>query len=183
MVRTSSVRVFKKGQQVYGCHRAPRRIFRLGEEIPPDVSRVQVGVRPVRVAGSLVGNSSFANDFRGGFTSMQSLRVRDLRAGRTLRVVDYSDPPDATVFRSVTDLELMANGSLAWVLQSASLGPGGQIIRRYEVRTADGPLGRGAPSANRVLDPGPDIAPESLTLKGNTLSWTRSGQIVSAPLR
>ncbi len=183
VLRTSSARIFRKGNDVYGCHRGPRRVFRLGTDLPPEEILAEAGVRPVRVAGPLVGYSYFLRDPRGRFFSSQSLRVRDLRDGRTLRLIDYSDPPDATVFRTVPDLEVKANGSLAWIFEYGALGPGGEVIRRYEVRTADGALGKRAQSANHVIDPGPDIAPESLTLRGSTLSWVRNGQVVSAPLR
>jgi len=180
VVRSPSVRVFKKGDDVYGCHRGPRKVFRLGTDFSPETAGAEVGVRPVRVVGPLVGYSYF---IRGRGASRQSLRVRDLRDGRTLRLIDYSDPEAATVSRRVTDLELSSTGSLAWIVAYVSSTRAGTSTTRYEVRRAKGPLGRTPQRADELIDPGPDIAPQSLTVRDGTLSWMRSGQVVSAPLR
>lgn len=79
------------------------------------------------------------------------------------------DRLDAFIGR-VTNLELSDNGSIAWIAYPAPYSS-----ETTPTVSAYDSLGR------RRLDSG-NIALESLTLDGSTLSWVKDGAIQSAPL-
>lgn len=182
ITRTHSVRVFvnEKTANVYGCHFRARRPFFLGTDSGSGSS--EDGVCPLRLVGPLVAYNSFFSDGRQAtFADEQDLRVKDLRTGRVLRAVDYRGSRDDNAIERIRDIELKASGSLAWILEIRTF-ENGVVSARSEVHRADGPLGRTPKSANEVIDSGPGIRPESLSLRGDTLSWVKDGQVVTAPV-
>jgi hypothetical protein len=69
---------------------------------------------------------------------------------------------------SVSDLEVKATGSLAWI--ESFPGPS------YEVHEF------AASTGNLLLDSGPAIEPNSLAVSTSRVHWTRPGAPFSAPL-
>jgi hypothetical protein len=106
-----------------------------------------------------------------GASCYSTVLVRDLLGGRLVRNLDATmsgGAPGDT--QHVTDLELKPNGSLAWLVQLS-----GYTTRKVEVVAVDA-------SGRRLLESGPDVEPESLTLDGSTLSWRTGGVTHSATL-
>ena len=97
-----------------------------------------------------------------------TLHVRDLRDGRELRSVA---PHMREPYGRVTDLELKDNGSIAWIGVPTQYSS----VTVPSVWAYDG-LGW------RQLDSG-NIARDSLTLSGSTLTWVRDGVARSATLQ
>lgn len=101
-----------------------------------------------------------------------SIVVIDLRSGARVRTVGSLGSYSSMDFypgRAVSDLELKANSSLAWISQARNTGA------RPEVWGLDA-LGQ------RMLDSGADIDSGSLSLSGSTLTWRRGGAVRSATL-
>ena len=92
------------------------------------------------------------------------VEVADLGTGRV--VARFQSPSEPNTY-DVTDLELRANGSVAWIARIVSGTP---ATTTYEVRTF-GPT----VSHSTIVDSGPDIASRSLALSAPTLYWTRAG--------
>ena len=94
----------------------------------------------------------------------------DLRNGKLVRSASSTDSGLPGNTDRLTDLVLKSNGSLAWIVDiGSSVGSNRQVI------AVDS-------SGRRLLDSGGDIDPESLTLRGSTLTWTKSGVSRSASL-
>jgi hypothetical protein len=106
-----------------------------------------------------------------GASCYSTVLVRNLQDGRLVSDLDATmsgGAPGDT--QHVTDLELKPNGSLAWMVQLS-----GYATRTIEVVAVDA-------SGRRLLESGPDVEPESLTLDGSTLSWRTGGVTHSATL-
>jgi hypothetical protein len=106
-----------------------------------------------------------------GASCYSTVVVRNLQDGRVVNDLAASmtgGPPGTS--EHVTDLELKPNGSLAWLVQLS-----GPSRRTIEVLAVDA-------SGRRLLETGPDVDPESLTLDGSTLSWLTGGVTHSATL-
>ena len=103
-----------------------------------------------------------------------AIDVRDLRDGALLRSAGASETMRAPgAPQDVTDLVLMANGSVAWIVDLPAfidLAPHG-----VEVVAVDS-------SGRRLLDSGVDVEVQSLELNGSTVTWRKAGQTRSANL-
>jgi len=122
-----------------------------------------------RVAGPY---AAFAVADCPGANCYSTVEVRNLRTGRRVRNLQATTnspgaPGDTT---HVRDLELKPNGSLGWLVQLSNY-----TAQTVEVVAVDA-------GGRRLLDSGPDVDPESLTLDGSTLSWTKGGLTKSATL-
>ncbi|MGI8592821.1 MAG: hypothetical protein ACR2ML_00335 [Solirubrobacteraceae bacterium] len=113
------------------------------------------------------------------------VRVRNLRTGAKPIVVDASpsfrDMLDIGRY-FVSDLELKANGSVAWIVKLDIEG----VPRIREVRKTDGTVAKNAMGfrdQSVLLDSGDQIDSRSLALSGLSLSWTNGGMGRSASVR
>jgi hypothetical protein len=106
----------------------------------------------------------------GNSNCISTVETRDLRDGKLVHEEPATTgglPGNST---RVPDLVVKSNGSLAWIVDiGSSVGSDRQVV-------AVDSAGR------RVLDSGGTIDPESLTLTGSTLSWTKAGAPHSASL-
>jgi hypothetical protein len=120
------------------------------------------GYAPIRLGGRWVAHGLWAGCTRCRDSATLVVR-QNLRSGR--REVLRSDAVDDGLDRTVWDLELAPNGSLAWI--EDELGPNGREIAVFAAR-------RGAPV--EVLDRGSGIALRSLTLRRGVVRWDRDGE-------
>jgi hypothetical protein len=171
VARSHEVRVFETRGVVWACHRRTRRAIELG---PRRCGFASCDVRSIRVVGRYVGYER-ASAGRYGDVSWGVLVVN----ARTRRVVRESRtgdaPPDdgggsASGIGPTTDLELAANGSVAWIAENV-FERGSHEVWRLDRR------GRSR------LDAGPGVAPRSLALSDGWLYWTRDRAAVAADLR
>ncbi len=126
-------------------------------------------LRQVVFSGPIVAylSSSFGVD-----TSATSLTVADVEARRVLRNVgEVGKSIDAGFAGSerVTKLVLGPEGAVAWITAVSESGRPGQAPQTYVLHAA------ATVGELQVLDEGPDIGGESLTLAGRTLHWWHAG--------
>jgi hypothetical protein len=146
---------------LYAClfESASKRID-LGENYAPDDYRENF-----RLAGQFVAF------FRTGCAlciwPQASIEVRDARTGSLV------SKPDVRYWTRLSDLELKANGSVAWALERLALRPDGYpigyqteppVIETREAWALDS-------HGQRLLDSGLDLVADSLELSGSTLYW------------
>ena len=106
-------------------------------------------------------------------------------AVRAARHGSLVSDPDLGWPTRVGDLELKANGSVAWTLDRLAVSPNGLPIDNgsgeppaalaWEVWALDS-------HGQRVLDSGPNLDLHSLELNGSTLTWIKDGTTRSATL-
>ena len=181
VLATAGTRIFTRPARVapryrvtrwYGCAYGTDRRFRLATVGEPGI--FVTAVRPVRLVGHLVAYSDYYEGPAGG--TLADVRVRDLRSGRQV-VSQQAGTPDAEERqRPVEDLELKADGAVAWIEASEPVSPPPAGAVMYRVRKRD------AGGAAVTLDEGPDIAPRSLAVSASTVYWTRGGSPRSAAL-
>ncbi|HEX6584644.1 MAG TPA: hypothetical protein VF056_13665 [Thermoleophilaceae bacterium] len=145
---------------VYAClFESPSRRIDLGRNY--DDERLST----FRLAGPFV--AFFSGGCANCTWDQWSVQVRDLRDG------SLASRPDVRSFTRLSDLELKANGSVAWTLERIALGPDGQplgypseppVIETREVWALDS-------HGQRLLDSGPELVPDSLEINGSTLYW------------
>jgi hypothetical protein len=143
----------------YACLFSVNKRFKLDQDQDDDSD-----LDLFRLVGPYVAYQQAACSMGCGF----SLHVRDLRDGSELRTVPTPFHIEEFIGR-VTSLELKDNGSIGWI----NLPPP-YTIAPPSVSAYDS-LGR------RLLDSG-NIALDSLTLSGSTLSWIKDGLARSATL-
>jgi hypothetical protein len=168
LAASSAARVYEQGGVVSGCSSRTRRTVRLGQT-RTCLGKPRVGV--VAVAGEL---AAYATETCGVDTGAGSLSLRRLSDGRDLGTYQAVSPPvGPESYRSIVSVVLRRSGSVAWIGQASSV-----ISHRtqFEVQAASA-------GAVRVLDRGPGIAPRSLRLHGERLTWRDSGRTRSATLR
>ncbi|MBV9416083.1 MAG: hypothetical protein JO363_13960 [Solirubrobacterales bacterium] len=169
LASSPQARVYSWHGGVYGCSFSGGRSFRLG-----GAARALRGtsVDPVVVAGNSAadGVSRFGVD-----TVMTSLVVRRLTDGKQL--ADFAVTRSGVVegVESVSSMVLKGDGAVAWIGVAHSLVGHGEVI---EVHAADA-----SSSGDRLLDSGPQVAPQSLRLHGSTITWTRGAATRKATLR
>lgn len=120
-------------------------------------------IAPVRLAGRYVAFSSEYTASTGDAIGAL-VAVCDLRTGTFVH--RFQSPGDPNTY-DVTDLELRANGSVAWV---ARIIPGMPATTTFEVRAF-----QAAKTRSTILDSGAAIGSRSLALSGMTLYWTNDG--------
>ena len=145
----------------YAClYRTGRRVA-LGEVGPAGMFSDRIS--PVRLAGRYVATAeeytAATGDALGAVVQVRDLRTRAL-------VSRFQSPGDPNTY-DVTDLELRANGSVAWI---ARIVQGTPATTTYEVRTFSA-----GESQSVVVDSGDAIDTRSLAVSGRTLYWTHGG--------
>jgi hypothetical protein len=124
----------------------------------------------------------FVAFFSGGCAACSwdqwSVEVRDVRDGSLV------SRPDVRYWTRLSDLELKANGSVAWTLERLALRPDGYpigyqteppVIETREVWALDS-------QGQRLLDSGPELVSDSLDLDDSTLTWTHGASMRTATL-
>lgn len=170
--RVYSVRRVRDGEATrrwYGCAYAAGRRVHLGDVGP--AGEFSDRISPVRLAGRHV---AFVSEYTAstGDALGAVVAVRDLRTGAFVR--RFASPGDPNTY-DVTDLELRANGSVAWI---ARIVAGMPATTTYEVRvfpTTD--------SHSTIVDSGTSIASRSLALSSTTLYWTHDRVARSTALK
>ena len=158
----------------YGCLYSRGKAYLIGERNFCDVAEPG----DFRLAGRYVAYSlPYCNiDQRA-----DQVRVLDLKTGKQL--VATSASPSLEIVCPcpvyVTDMELKANGSVAWIVKLRPRSTPSQA----EVRKSDRKLGTGERKTSKLVDSGQLIASHSLTREGSTISWTNAGIEKTATLR
>lgn len=158
---TSAVRVYRvtRGEledRVFACLKRNGRktwLWFHGEDVELHF------VEPIRIEGPLVGFG--AGTIGRAHNQGTWVEVIDTRTRRSLFSRRERDGT------RILDLELTAGGSAGWIAED---GEGGFPVRRLD--------GLGAAD----LDDGAGVDPQSLTLSGSELRWTKSGEPRSAPI-
>jgi hypothetical protein len=156
--------------RVLGCLFGSGHALLLGTTVFTGRRNSQIATEAFDVATPM---AAYSIVFQGVDSRSVYVVVRNLRDGE--KVSEFSGAPSVGVeqISSVTDIEVNSSGSVAWIGQGHSLGSG---ANGAEVAV-------GAPSQPaEVLDKGNSIAPKSLELKGNTLSWIDAGTRRTAPM-
>ncbi len=162
----------------YGCLYSRNKSYVIGERNYCDVGRVG----NFRLAGRY---EAYTIPFCDIDTLTDQVRVVDLKTGQQLVATSPSPTLGAMLgfwngVVNVTDMELKANGSVAWI---AKLKIGDGEPSRREVRKSDRKLGTGERKTSKLVDSGQLIASRSLTREGSTISWTNAGIEKTATLR
>lgn len=151
-------RVYAADGGVFGCSFVHSYSFRLGNTAEAlHQSRVQLVV----VAGT---DAAYSLASYGVDTVSATVVVRRLTDGRRLAHLGATRSGLVEGFASVTSLALKSDGAVAWIGVAHSIVAHRQVVEVHAAASASG-------SANRVLDSGPAIAPQSLRLHGSTLTW------------
>jgi hypothetical protein len=155
-------RVYAADGGVFGCSFVGGRSFRLGNTAEAlHQSRVQLVV----VAGA---DAAYALSSFGVDTVSATVVLRRLTDGRRQEQFAATSSGLVEGFQSVTSLALKSDGAVAWIGVANSIVAHREITEVHADASASG-------SANRILDSGPGIAPQSLRLHASTLTW-RHGQ-------
>lgn len=178
LVRAGQVRVYLKGRIRYACHRRANRLTRLNQIRFGDTSSYPVN--SIRIAGPFVG---YGLAYSGRTYDYARVRVIDARTGRVVHSTFQGRRRGGTG-ADVRDLELARTGAVAWItLEETGCGNRSCLTQQCIVRSSDGGSRRSA----RELDLGEcfeaGIEPESLSLRGSTLTWSKLGRAVTAVLR
>ena len=185
LVANSQARVFKLRGWVYGCLRSTRRrtilVWYTGY-----AGWEQLHVRP-QLAGRFV---AFAYYWEGAVEGAgYGIRIVDLRK-RTQREIALENTEDVDYVLGdfkVHRIVVTRAGSLAFSWNVEAKDADGRDTSAREVRKLEpgDPLTK-APPYNEplgvLLDSGPELDLNSLTLTGSTLSWLKAGEPVTAPL-
>ncbi len=152
---------------LYGCLGARRtRLGTLRGTVPFPATRIVLYALSSGYAGIdtvQMGVDTFAS----------TVSLVDLRTGATLATAPATTPERrAESFISVTAMVLDAKGTLAWIGRRSAIGV---PLPTYEVHALNA-------ARNRLLASAADIAPTSLRLRGETLSWRAGGHTRSATL-
>ena len=185
VLKTSHARVYQiradAGFLVYGCVYSKNARYLLNPG-PTDCEDPIDRPGSPRLAGRYVG-------YRLAVCNIDQLKesvyVRDLVTGKLLVSTSASPTFRATLTIGtifVSDLELKANGSVAWIVKrvgnSSDSPPDAE-----EVRKSDRTIFKEPRTTSKLLDTGDDIELKSLTRDGSTISWTNAGVNKTARLR
>jgi hypothetical protein len=179
VVSSSHARVFAKVTKqtrlnretsYYGCLFSVGRKYRIG--IVDHDAQHSFSLSPMRLRGRYVGFADQYGHPAGG--TYAAIRVVDLRTGEQLHGIDTPRMEDLAPELLVTDLVLRPNGNVAWILTK------NRVLPRpvYDVYKHD----PSAPERQRALDSSRAIDPNSLTLAGSTVRWSKRGVRRSATL-
>src|SRR3954447_2095982 len=165
--KSSAGRIFKKRGHYYSCSYREGKKFRLAESGFTGEDRYGPFRIVNRFAAYAYRPSCGACESTGAY-----VLVQDLRTGRHRTVVGSTgggaiEPPDG-VHQRITDLELKANGSVAWIVVQMD-DRTSPATTRIQVRSRDA-------SGGHRLDESPQIERYSLRLNASTLSWHRRGE-------
>jgi hypothetical protein len=152
---------------VHACLLSNRRTVALGVRGLP-----QVRIGPLALSGTLL---AYASRTIGIDTSSASVSELDLAASRPLlsSAPAASPPTRPESFTSVTDLQITARGSVAWIARTSGVL---QPVPIFEVREQ---LRARAP---RLLARGAAVRPGSLRLQHGRVGWIEGSRAAGAPL-
>jgi hypothetical protein len=161
----------EKLYEVLGCVREGRRAYTLGSVLEGSEAG-SAGVSKEVLAGPMVAYEQSNNSetaYSPGY-SRNVVFVRDLRSGRILhRLPTGTAARPGNVGRGPAfALVVKSDGAVAWINPI-------EAPISFEVHAVDR-------SGIRVLASGTGISPESLRLKGSTLSWVQDGKTAFAKL-
>ncbi len=152
-----AVRVYARGNAVYGCSMRGTRVFRLGQRV---TCLGAARIDPVVVAGEL---AAYGSERCGVDTGSTLVIVRRLTDGKQLRAAPATSPPGVESFQFVRSLVLRGDGAVAWI------GTGSSIVSHGSQKIEVHKAGRHGPVV--LLDSGAGVRPSSLTLHGSRLTW------------
>ena len=180
LAASSQARVYAWRGGVFGCSFAHRRSFRLGST---ERSLREDAVSPVALAGSdaAYGRSNFGID-----TVMSAVAVTRLTDGKQLADFAATSIGRPEGVQSVASVVVKRDGAVAWIGTDHSLvARGRDVVEVHAVDAAALPMPSVPPSptAGRLLDSGPQVAPGSLRLHGSTLTWKHGAAVRHATLR
>ena len=176
---SSTMRVYRAGDRVYGCHVRRGTSYFLGDRRD---CRTQMRATEFRFADNALG---YIQTTCGSASRQSELRVIDLRNGRIRnggRAVDLETSFGGEFSTTVERWKIRRTGSVAWIgrlgnfVVTAETGPAPPD--NYQVwKSERGRLAK--------LDEGPDIGARSLAgSRGNArISWRKGQTVFSAPLR
>jgi hypothetical protein len=164
---SGAARIFSQGYTLYGCLGA--RTTRLGSlrgTVPFPARRITLYALSPRYA-------ALDDVDMGVDTFASTVTLIDLRSGRTIATSPATTPERAPEsFVTVTAIRVGATGTLAWIGERTAIGMPQQI---FEVHAL-------AAGKNRLLASATDVAPKSLRLRENIVSWQAGGHSMSATL-
>lgn len=152
-------------REMFACAYASGHAYALGPKAECIGSGGCGGVEKATVGAAFVAYEKFAvasEPFVGETSSYWRVIVRNLRTGRVVHRANSTGS-------FVQDLVVKSDGAVAWIVDTSFLPEEHAVVAVDKTGT-------------RTLASGPGIAPSSLTLTGNTLSWIESGRMASAVL-
>jgi len=181
VVANAQVRVYygRAATGYHACSKVTGKVTKLG---PPSskAGLTVVDLLRWRLRGSLLAYVRKKGVYKAPPTFV--VVVRDVRTGHTLRALDAA-PPDGSGSAvgyeqqrdlGVRDLALTADGRIAWIVTNP-YAKEAYAVAATQVWKADR-------AGVALLDSGPNIAPGSLELTGDALSWLRGGHPQAAAL-
>lgn len=155
-------------QPTYGCLFSTRHWWRLDRPKGwSSLNRETLVLRAPWVAYSI---TSMGIDSGGSGISVKNLRTgAETQTYGAVTLPPFRGPE---TFTSIAKIVLQDDGNVAWIGREVSIG---NQTPRLQVE-----LGNSAGLS--VLDEGPDIAPDSLSLDGSTLTWSNAGVTRTAEL-
>jgi hypothetical protein len=181
--KTKEAHVFEKNNRWWGCAARVKRPYVLPGLDTLDARRFEDGTVPnhIKLAGVFVAYERYTLYPAGGAGDTQTdLYVVDLRNGKVVVDEEARPPTGQMEDRSVTDLVLKRNGSVAWISDHWTYDTNPAVVN-YEVhRFSRDPANPG----RALLDSGGDIERDSLALAADrkTIVWTKGGQQKSGQL-
>jgi hypothetical protein len=160
-------RIYSEGTQLYGCLGARRtHLGPLRGSVPFPATRI------ARYA--LSGRYAAVDKVDMGVDTFSSIvALIDLRTGATIATAPATTPeqrPES--FITVTAMVVDPNGTLAWIGERSAIGVPAPTFEVHALTR----------SRNRLVASAANIAPKSLRLHGDTLTWLTDGQTKSATL-
>jgi hypothetical protein len=167
LLKSGSARLYSQGTQLYGCLGSRRtRLGALRGTVPFPATRIALYTLSSRFAG--IDSADMGVD-----TFSSTVALFDLRSGARIATAAATTPERrAESFLTVASMVVDVKGTLAWIGQRSAIGV---TTPTFEVHALNA-------SGNRLLASGAQIAPKSLRLHGETLTWQAGGQTRSATL-
>jgi hypothetical protein len=167
LVAAGSARLYSQGSQLYGCLGTRRtRLGALRGTVPFPATRIALYALGSRYAG-------IDKTVMGVDTFNSTVTLIDLRTGVVTATAAATTPPRRPQsFITVASMVVDSKGTLAWIGQRSAIG---LPAPTFEVHALTA-------SHNRLLASAANIAPKSLQLHGETLTWHAGGQTKSAQL-
>ena len=165
--RSGPSSLYSRGGRLYGC--LPSRTTALGAlsaTVPAPATRVARYV--LRGPYAAIDTTEMGVD-----TFSSTVAVVDLRSGATIASAQATSPPRRPEsFVSVAAMAIDPHGTLAWIGERSAIGVPTPTFEVHALTAA----------GNRLLASSAHIAPKSLRLHGETLTWQAGGQTTSTTL-
>jgi hypothetical protein len=180
-------------EELVACANRGRHSYALGPPMAAlGVPQVNEGITSEALAGPILAYSK-ASAARAAGYAFGFILVRNLRTGRVLHRTSTgsSNPPGETGADPATAIVVKRDGAIAWITQviedvplpqAPCIGPNpcaAPLLFEPVTHSTIHALDR---SGNRLIASATNIEPLSLTLKGDSLHWTRGGTPMSASL-